>query len=102
MFLVHAFNDPVTPQSSLLLASALKEAGVPAEVHIFPTGGHGYGLRPTEEAVSREHPRGRMAERKRLAEEVVSRHPLRSEIFGCATSVPHQGRWARLTFGGGC
>lgn len=53
MFLVHAFNDPVTPQSSLLLASALKEAGVPAEVHIFPTGGHGYGLRPTEEAVSR-------------------------------------------------
>lgn len=52
MFLVHAFNDPVTPQSSLLLASRLKEVGVPAEVHIYPTGGHGYGLRHTSEAVT--------------------------------------------------
>ena len=53
MFLVHAFNDPVTPQSSLLLASGLKEAGVATEIHIYPTGGHGYGLRHTDEAVTR-------------------------------------------------
>jgi acetyl esterase/lipase len=53
MFLVHAFNDPVTPQSSLLLGSALKEAGVSTEIHVYPTGGHGYGLRHTEEAVTR-------------------------------------------------
>jgi len=46
MFLVHAFDDPVTVQSSLLLTSALKKAGVPAELHVYDTGGHGYGLRP--------------------------------------------------------
>jgi acetyl esterase/lipase len=31
---------------------SLKKAKVPAELHIFPTGGHGYGLRPSEHAVS--------------------------------------------------
>lgn len=45
MFLVHAFNDPVTMQSSLKLMSALKKAGVASELHIYDTGGHGYGLR---------------------------------------------------------
>lgn len=45
MFLVHAFDDPVSPMNSILLASELKKAGVPAELHIFATGGHGYGLR---------------------------------------------------------
>lgn len=48
MFLVHAWDDRVTPQSSIQLASALKEAGVPAELHLFDRGGHGYGMRPTE------------------------------------------------------
>ncbi len=46
MFLVHAFNDPVPVESSLLMALALKTVGVPTELHIFDTGGHGYGLRP--------------------------------------------------------
>lgn len=45
MFLAHAFNDPVTVKSSLLLALALKEAGVPAELHIYAAGGHGFGMR---------------------------------------------------------
>jgi hypothetical protein len=31
---------------------ALKKAGVPAELHIYSTGGHGFGLRPTEKACS--------------------------------------------------
>lgn len=48
MFLVHAWDDPVTPQSSLQLASALKSAGITAELHLFDRGGHGYGMRPTE------------------------------------------------------
>ncbi len=52
MFLVHAFDDPVSVQNSLLLASALRKAAVSAEVHLYFTGGHGYGLRPTTEAVT--------------------------------------------------
>jgi acetyl esterase/lipase len=46
MFLAHASDDPVTPLSSVLLYAALKRAGVPAELHVYATGGHGYGLRP--------------------------------------------------------
>lgn len=53
MFFVHAFDDRVTVQHSLLFASAVKAAGGSAELHIFATGGHGYGLRPTSEAVTR-------------------------------------------------
>ena len=32
--------------------TALKRAGVPAELHVYPTGGHGYGLRRTKEEVT--------------------------------------------------
>lgn len=45
MFLAHAGDDPVTPMSSVLLYGALKQAKVPAELHVYATGGHGYGLR---------------------------------------------------------
>ena len=45
MFFVHAFNDNVSVLNSLLLAAELKKHGVPAELHIYATGGHGYGLR---------------------------------------------------------
>lgn len=45
MFFVHAFDDNVTVLNTLLFAAALKKANVPAEVHVFATGGHGYGLR---------------------------------------------------------
>jgi acetyl esterase/lipase len=46
-FLVHAWDDPVTVFSSLHIAAALKKAGVPAELHIYASGGHGYGMRET-------------------------------------------------------
>ena len=45
MFMAHSYNDGVTPESSVLLWLALKRQGVPAEMHITETGGHGYGLR---------------------------------------------------------
>jgi acetyl esterase/lipase len=51
-FFAQAENDPVTVESSLRMCLALKRAGVPAELHVYPTGGHGYGLRPTKEAVT--------------------------------------------------
>jgi acetyl esterase/lipase len=53
MFFVHTTDDNVTCLSSVALFGALKKAGVSAEMHVFATGGHGYGLRPTEEAVTR-------------------------------------------------
>ena len=45
MFITHAFDDWV--QNSLYLALELKRAGVPAEVHLFQEGGHGFGVRPS-------------------------------------------------------
>lgn len=52
MFLVHAFDDRVSVQNTLLLASALKQANIPTELHIYHSGGHGYGLRKTDDAVT--------------------------------------------------
>ena len=45
MFLVHAFDDNVSVQNSLHVATELKKAGGSAELHVYDTGGHGYGLR---------------------------------------------------------
>lgn len=50
MFMVHAFDDPIPVQGSLLMSMALKQANVPSELHVYDTGGHGYGLRPVESA----------------------------------------------------
>lgn len=44
-FLIHATDDKTVPvENSLLFYQALKNNGVPAEIHIYPTGGHGFGL----------------------------------------------------------
>lgn len=44
-FLVHARDDKGVPvQNSELFAAALKEKGVPVELHVIATGGHGFGL----------------------------------------------------------
>lgn len=44
-FLVHATDDKTVPvENSLLFYQALKDNGVSAEMHIFPKGGHGFGL----------------------------------------------------------
>jgi acetyl esterase/lipase len=46
-FIVQAEDDPVHVENSLVYFLALKNAKVPAELHIYAEGGHGYGLRPT-------------------------------------------------------
>ncbi|MCA9060074.1 MAG: alpha/beta hydrolase, partial [Planctomycetaceae bacterium] len=48
MFIVHAFDDRVPPECSLQMMLALKKAGVASELHLYNTGGHGYGLRPVD------------------------------------------------------
>lgn len=53
MFFAHAKDDPVPYQNSELMAAALKEAGVAHELHLYETGGHGFGLRATKEPATR-------------------------------------------------
>jgi acetyl esterase/lipase len=44
-FIVHATDDNGVPvENSLYYYQGLKKNGVPAEMHIYPTGGHGFGL----------------------------------------------------------
>ena len=45
-FLLHAENDPSVPvANTLTLRKALLAAKVPVETHLYPDGGHGFGLR---------------------------------------------------------
>ena len=46
-FIVQAENDPVHVENAVVYFMALKKAEVPAELHIYADGGHGYGLRHT-------------------------------------------------------
>jgi acetyl esterase/lipase len=46
--LLQAEDDPVdSVRNSLVYYAALKKAGVPVEMHLYPQGGHAFGLRPT-------------------------------------------------------
>jgi len=48
-FLLHAENDNVGGVSnSLVYFDELKNAGVPAELHLYAEGGHAFGLRQTK------------------------------------------------------
>jgi len=47
-FIVQAEDDPVHVENSTVYFLALKQAKVPAEMHLYAKGGHGYGLRHTD------------------------------------------------------
>lgn len=51
-FLVQTEDDPIRVETSLYYYLALKNAKVPAELHLYASGGHGYGLRPTKKTVT--------------------------------------------------
>jgi acetyl esterase/lipase len=52
-FLVASGDDPiVSPECALNFYSALLKAGVPAELHMYQSGGHGYGLGLADPRVS--------------------------------------------------
>jgi len=51
-FIAMAEDDPVRVETALFYAEALHQAKVPFELHIYPTGGHGYGLRPSKHLVT--------------------------------------------------
>jgi len=43
-FLVHAKDDPVKVENTLVFAEALEKNKVPHEVYLYEKGGHGYGM----------------------------------------------------------
>ena len=44
-FIVHTHDDRSSSIGSVLIYAGLKRHGVPAELHIYENGGHGYGMR---------------------------------------------------------
>jgi len=57
-FLVHAGDDDAVPVgNSLAFYAGLRQAGVPAELHVFPRGGHGFGTRGTAGLTTAAWPR---------------------------------------------
>jgi acetyl esterase/lipase len=51
-FLVQTLDDPLHAECVLRYAEALAAVKVPYELHVYPKGGHGYGLRPSGNPVS--------------------------------------------------
>jgi acetyl esterase/lipase len=47
-FLIQTEDDTAKVENAWVYYEALKQAKVPAEMHLFANGGHGYGLRPTK------------------------------------------------------
>ena len=59
-FLVHTGDDHIPMKGSVLTYLGLEEAGVVGnELHIYPFGGHGYGLRSSKHTVSQWPQRAR-------------------------------------------
>jgi len=52
-FIVHSMDDKAVPvENSLQFATALNAKNVPVEMHIYPTGGHGFGLAANQSRLS--------------------------------------------------
>ena len=52
-FIIQTQDDGIKVENAYVYALACKAAKVPCEVHTFAKGGHGYGLRPSENPVSK-------------------------------------------------
>jgi acetyl esterase/lipase len=52
IFFAHAGDDGVRAENSVEMFLALRKAGVPAELHVYASGGHGFGLRPSDKPCS--------------------------------------------------
>lgn len=47
-FIVHTHDDRSSSLGSVLIYAGLKRHNVPAELHVYGNGGHGYGMRPVK------------------------------------------------------
>ncbi len=46
MFLVHAWDDPISDvDNTITMYKAMKKCGVSVQMHLYATGGHGFGVR---------------------------------------------------------
>lgn len=57
-FLVHAYDDGVKMENSLAYVKALRQFKIPAELHLYEKGGHGFGL-----AYDQDNPVSKWSER---------------------------------------
>lgn len=48
-FIAMAGDDPLRVETAMLYGVALRSMKAPLELHVYPTGGHGFGLRPTKD-----------------------------------------------------
>ena len=70
-FMVVTHDDKDRGVSVAKLYIMLKEAGVSAEMHVYESGGHGYGLRPTSQPVTTwPAPDGRLDALQRIAQKL--------------------------------
>ncbi len=55
--LIHSMSDPSNDvRHAMAYALALGEAGVPVDLRIYAKGGHAFGMRPTDEPITRQWP----------------------------------------------
>lgn len=55
--LIHAMNDPTdNVRHSMAYALALSDVGVSVDMRVYARGGHAFGIRPTDDPVTREWP----------------------------------------------
>jgi acetyl esterase/lipase len=47
-FIVHTHDDASSSLGSVMIYADLKRNSVPAELHVYSNGGHGYGMRPVQ------------------------------------------------------
>ena len=52
MFLAHAGDDPIKADDSVVMYLALQRAKVSAELHVYAKGGHGFGMRASDDPCS--------------------------------------------------
>lgn len=90
-FIFHAADDDlISPENSILFARACWAAGVPAELHIFPRGGHGRNFAHAPDA---SPPLARSPARlaRRVGAKIIDRPTLvfRREAVMYASETPH-------------
>lgn len=51
-FILMTQDDPIRVENALFYSAALHKAKVSCELHVYPVGGHGYGLRPSQNKVT--------------------------------------------------